>query len=148
MVADMSTCVPQDISNSLWAYATLRRHPGDPLLDAAAARAVAVAARFKPQEVANTLWSYAALGHDPGPALLDALAAHAAAGGRWDAGGALPAGAEADGVDRRYALALRTADLPLAPGTTAPLRSLLRLSDGHAEALEAATLGSAMDFSI
>ena len=80
--------------------------------------------------------------------LYAALAAHAAGGGGWEAGTELPAGTDAAAVDRLYTLALRNADLPLRPGATAPLRSLLRLSDGHADALEAATLGSAGDFSI
>ena len=35
----MGSSVPQDISNSLWAFATMRHYPGAPLLDAAAARA-------------------------------------------------------------------------------------------------------------
>ena len=77
-----------------------------------------------------------------------ALAAHAASGGGWEEGTELPAGTDAAAVDRLYTLALRNADLPLRPGATAPLRSLLRLSAGHADALEAATLGNAGDFSI
>ena len=68
----------QDISNTLWAYATLRHYPGAELLDSAARQAVFTIHRFKPQEVANTLWSYATLGHDPKILLLDAMAAHMA----------------------------------------------------------------------
>lgn len=64
----------QDISNTLWAYATLRHYPGSELLDGAAKQAVSTIQRFKPQEVANTLWSYATLGHDPQNLLLDAMA--------------------------------------------------------------------------
>lgn len=64
----------QDISNTLWAYATLRHYPGAELLDGAAKQAVITIQRFKPQEVANTLWSYATLGHDPNNLLLDAMA--------------------------------------------------------------------------
>ena len=68
----------QDISNTLWAYATLRHYPGAELLDGAARQAVSTIYRFKPQEVANTLWSYATLGHDPKNLLLDAMAAQMA----------------------------------------------------------------------
>lgn len=68
----------QDISNTLWAYATLRHYPGAELLEGAARQAVLTIHRFKPQEVANTLWSYATLGHDPNNLLLDAMAAQMA----------------------------------------------------------------------
>ena len=68
----------QDISNTLWAYATLRHYPGAELLDGAARQAVFTIQRFKPQEVANTLWAYATLGHDPKNLLLDAMAAQMA----------------------------------------------------------------------
>lgn len=64
----------QDISNTLWAYATLRHYPGADLMNGAAQQAVFTIHRFKPQEVANTLWSYATLGHDPNNLLLDAMA--------------------------------------------------------------------------
>ena len=64
----------QDISNTLWAYATLRHYPGAELLNGAAQQAIFTIHRFKPQEVANTLWSYATLGHDPNNLLLDAMA--------------------------------------------------------------------------
>lgn len=64
----------QDISNTLWALATLRHHPGKELMAAAARQAVLTAQQFKPQEVANTLWSFAILGHHPSPQMLDAMA--------------------------------------------------------------------------
>ena len=64
----------QDISNTLWAFAALRHHPGAELMDRAARQAVVTMQRFKPQELANTLWSFASLGHDPSNQLLDTMA--------------------------------------------------------------------------
>ena len=66
--------LPQDISNTMWAYATLRHYPSQALMNGSARQAALLMQRFKPQEIANTLWSYAMLGHDPGSALLDAVA--------------------------------------------------------------------------
>ena len=56
MQADLSRCVPQDISNALWAFATMRHNCGDMLLNGCAAVSARIMARFKPQEIANTLW--------------------------------------------------------------------------------------------
>ena len=64
----------QDLSNTLWAFATLRHYPGAELLDGCARQAALSKACFKPQEVANLLWSFATLGHDPGEGLLVAMA--------------------------------------------------------------------------
>ena len=36
LLTDLPRCVPQDISNATWAFATLRHHPGNTLMDAAA----------------------------------------------------------------------------------------------------------------
>jgi hypothetical protein len=51
--ADGSAVCPRnaDISNALWAFASLRYHPGAALLDGAAKQAVYSMNRFKPQEV-------------------------------------------------------------------------------------------------
>ena len=54
--------IPQDISNTLWAYATLGRAPLEDVLRGLEGRAVAVAGSFIPQEISNTLWAYANLG--------------------------------------------------------------------------------------
>ena len=70
----------QDISNTFWAFATLRYNPGKELLDAASPLVFAMADRFKPQEIANLLWSYAALGHTPDAHVLDSMAAQVVAG--------------------------------------------------------------------
>ena len=64
MLADLSRCVPQDISNALWAFATMRHHCGNALLSGCAAVSARIMARFKPQEIANTLWCASlGLGH-------------------------------------------------------------------------------------
>lgn len=64
LLTDLPRCVPQDISNATWAFATLRHHPGNTLMDAAAATAARTMPHFKPQEIANTLWC-ATLLHTP-----------------------------------------------------------------------------------
>ncbi len=69
MLADLSRCVPQDISNALWAFATMRHHCGNALLSGCAAVSARIMARFKPQEIANTLWC-ASLGLGPRACLL------------------------------------------------------------------------------
>jgi len=70
MLADLSRCVPQDISNALWAFATMRHHCGNALLGGCATVSARIMARFKPQEIANTLWRAAA----PAPGLCYAFA--------------------------------------------------------------------------
>lgn len=64
----------QDISNTLWAFAALRHHPGAELMEQAASQAIMTIQRFKPQELANTLWSFAMLDHDPSTPMLDTMA--------------------------------------------------------------------------
>jgi hypothetical protein len=49
MVDDLVRCVPQDLSNSIWAYASLRWNPGEELLNGAALHAVHCMPSFKPQ---------------------------------------------------------------------------------------------------
>ena len=75
IVLKIVTCVVwQDISNTLWAFATLRHNPGRELLDAASGPALQMFNKFKPQEIANLLWSFASLDYVPSNALLDAMA--------------------------------------------------------------------------
>jgi hypothetical protein len=64
---------PQEISNMLWAYAELERHPGEGLLHVLDRRAEELAGDFNPQEVSCTLWAYAKMGRQPGERLLYAL---------------------------------------------------------------------------
>lgn len=40
---------PQSLSNVLWAFASLKHHPGDALLDASASHAVRCVDQFTPQ---------------------------------------------------------------------------------------------------
>ena len=56
----------QNVANTLWAYATMSRKPGERLMNALEERAQAVAASFTTQEVSNTLWAYAVVGRQPG----------------------------------------------------------------------------------
>jgi hypothetical protein len=47
----------QDISNTLWAFATMRTRPGEQMMGQLERRAEAISGEFNSQEVANTLWS-------------------------------------------------------------------------------------------
>ena len=55
----------QDIGNTLWAYATLRRAPATPLLDELQDQAVERAHHFTAQQISNTLWAFATLKLSP-----------------------------------------------------------------------------------
>jgi hypothetical protein len=66
---------PQNLAQSVWAYATTG-HAAPTLLDAIAAEAAPRVREFNPQNLANTSWAYATAGH-AAPALLDAIAAEA-----------------------------------------------------------------------
>ena len=44
---------PQSLSNVLWAFASLKHHPGEALLDASAAHAVRCVDQFTPQVMAS-----------------------------------------------------------------------------------------------
>ena len=55
----------QDIGNTLWAYATLRRAPAPPLLEALQGKAVQMARHFTAQQISNTLWAFATLKLSP-----------------------------------------------------------------------------------
>ena len=49
MREDLGSCVPQDLSNSIWAFTSLRWNPGEELLSGVAQHAVHCMSRFKPQ---------------------------------------------------------------------------------------------------
>ena len=79
--------VAQTISNQLWAFGTLRRHPGDAHLDALARVVAKHVTHFKPQELTNVVWAYAALAHYPGDECLLAFEhdiARRARAGEWN----------------------------------------------------------------
>ena len=58
--------VTQTVANQLWAFASLRHHPGEALMDSFANIVAQYASHFKPQEISNVAWSYAVLSHYPG----------------------------------------------------------------------------------
>jgi hypothetical protein len=63
---------PMDISNTVWAFATLGRRDAPNLFTAIDARADWLVAKGKPQEIANTAWAFATLRRDA-PKLLAAI---------------------------------------------------------------------------
>ena len=65
-VATATAFNAQAVANTLWAYATMGRRPGERLIRALEAQAEATAASFNAQNVANTLWAYATMGRQPG----------------------------------------------------------------------------------
>jgi len=69
----------QDVANTLWAYATMRREPGAGLMRELEGRAEALAGTFKAQNVSNTLWAYATMGRAPGAGLMRELEGRAEA---------------------------------------------------------------------
>eukprot|EP00887_Chlorella_sp_A99_P006564 scaffold3.g6564.t1 len=66
---------PQELSNLLWALATMGHYPGDTTVARISEAAVACAERMKAQEVANTCWAWATLRFFPGAAALEAMLA-------------------------------------------------------------------------
>jgi hypothetical protein len=63
----------QNVANTLWAYATMGRQPGERLMGMLEGRAEAISGEFKPQAVANTLWAYATMARKPGERLMGLL---------------------------------------------------------------------------
>jgi len=70
---------PQDISNIMWAFATLEleAEPLKELVSLLAAQALSVHRDFNPQSISNTLWAFATLGLQPGSNLVSAMTARA-----------------------------------------------------------------------
>ena len=68
---------PQDIANTLWAFATLGQQPSDALMVGMKKHAVLVQGSFSPQ--ANTLWAFATLGQQPSQALVAVITKQAVA---------------------------------------------------------------------
>lgn len=61
----------QNISNTLWAFASLNHHPGPMLLKVLQRELVHKLRQFTPQGIENVLWAFATLGHHPGEFLLE-----------------------------------------------------------------------------
>jgi hypothetical protein len=58
--------VSQEVANTVWAYATLGKAPGEKAWKVLEAAAVRVGPEMVPQAVSNTVWAYATLGKAPG----------------------------------------------------------------------------------
>jgi endonuclease/exonuclease/phosphatase family metal-dependent hydrolase len=69
----------QGIVNTLWAYATMGRKPGELLMGHLERRAEVIAGDFNSQEIATTLWAYATTGRKPGEKLMGLLEGRAEA---------------------------------------------------------------------
>lgn len=69
--------IPQEVSNTLWAYATLDYNPGPQLLGEVCIAILKQISMFKPQELSNTLWAFATLRHHPGDSLMSSATAEA-----------------------------------------------------------------------
>ena len=66
---------PQNVSNAIWAFATLGWEPGAEARAALEAAVERVGARMNPQNAANAAWSFATLGWEPGAEARAALEA-------------------------------------------------------------------------
>lgn len=60
----------QNMSNTLWAFASLNHHPGPMLLKVLQRELVHKLPHFTAQGIENVLWAFATLGHHPGELLL------------------------------------------------------------------------------
>ena len=69
----------QDVTNTLWAYATMGREPGEGPMRALEEGARRLAGSFQAQGLTNTLWAYAKMGREPGEELMRALEGRAEA---------------------------------------------------------------------
>lgn len=56
----------QNMSNTLWAFASLNHHPGPMLLKVLQRELVHKLPHFTSQGIENVLWAFATLGHHPG----------------------------------------------------------------------------------
>lgn len=56
----------QNMSNTLWAFASLNHHPGPMLLKVLQRELVHKLPHFTSQGIENVLWAFASLGHHPG----------------------------------------------------------------------------------
>ena len=55
----------QDIANTLWAFATMGRKPGDRMMGQLEVRTEAISGEFNSQNIANTLWEFVTMGRKP-----------------------------------------------------------------------------------
>lgn len=59
----------QNMSNTLWAFASLNHHPGPMLLKVLQRELIHKLPHFTAQGIENVLWAFATLGHHPGEML-------------------------------------------------------------------------------
>ena len=64
--------IPQELANTLWAWATMRHQPSGDAFAALERRMLACVDDFIPQDLSNTVWAWATMRHQPSA---DALAA-------------------------------------------------------------------------
>jgi hypothetical protein len=69
---DIEKFNPQELANSLWAFATLSIEPPPQFLNAWVQKATKDIEKFNSQDLANSLWAFATLGIKPPPQFLNA----------------------------------------------------------------------------
>ncbi|XRB15348.1 RAP domain-containing protein [Pseudoscourfieldia marina] len=73
MLACVDDFIPQNLSNTVWAWATMRHEPSAAALAALERRMLAYVDDFIPQHLANTVWAWATMRHEPSAQVLAAL---------------------------------------------------------------------------
>jgi hypothetical protein len=63
----------QEVANTLWAFATMGRKPGERMMGLLEGRAEVMSGDFNSQNVANTLWAFWTLGTKPGERMMGLL---------------------------------------------------------------------------
>jgi hypothetical protein len=61
------------LATTLWAYATMKRRPGERMMELLEGRVEAISGEFKSQEVSSVLWAYATIQRKPGEQMLRLL---------------------------------------------------------------------------
>jgi hypothetical protein len=69
----------RDVENTLWAYATMVRKPGERMMGQLEGRVEAISGEFNSRDVANTLWAYATMRRKPGERMMGQLEGRAEA---------------------------------------------------------------------
>ena len=67
----------QGVANTLWAYATMGREPGERAMGLLEGRVEEVVREYNAQGVEITLWAYATMGREPGERVMGLLEGHA-----------------------------------------------------------------------
>lgn len=64
---------PQELANTMWAYATLEKFPGDDILEALEEAVCGMAQNMNGQDTSKITWAYAKLEREPATATRAAL---------------------------------------------------------------------------